>query len=87
MLSAVRAGSPTSSSPSTPTRPTRSTTIDLLQSSTVRLHYIEQPLHWDDLVDHAQLATQLRRAVPRRVAHLARPREGALDLGRARSST
>jgi O-succinylbenzoate synthase len=24
------------------------------------LHYIEQPLHWDDLVDHAALAPQLR---------------------------
>jgi o-succinylbenzoate synthase len=23
------------------------------------LHYIEQPLHWDDLTDHARLATQL----------------------------
>ncbi len=23
------------------------------------LHYIEQPLHWDDLVEHAQLATML----------------------------
>ena len=24
------------------------------------LHYIEQPLHWDDLVDHATLAPQLQ---------------------------
>lgn len=24
------------------------------------LHYIEQPLHWDDLVDHAALAPQMR---------------------------
>ncbi|MEO5723116.1 MAG: o-succinylbenzoate synthase [Ilumatobacteraceae bacterium] len=24
------------------------------------LHYIEQPLHWDDMVDHAVLAPQLR---------------------------
>lgn len=24
------------------------------------LHYIEQPLHWDDMVEHAQLATMLR---------------------------
>ena len=23
------------------------------------LHYIEQPLHWDDLTEHAQLATML----------------------------
>ena len=23
------------------------------------LHYIEQPLHWDDMVDHAQLAREL----------------------------
>jgi o-succinylbenzoate synthase len=27
------------------------------------LHYIEQPLHWDDLVDHAQLATMLRTPI------------------------
>ena len=24
------------------------------------LHYIEQPLHWDDMVEHAQLATMIR---------------------------
>ncbi|HAP77894.1 MAG TPA: o-succinylbenzoate synthase [Acidimicrobiaceae bacterium] len=24
------------------------------------LHYIEQPLHWDDMVEHAQLATMMR---------------------------
>ena len=27
------------------------------------LHYIEQPLHWDDLVDHAALAPQIRTAL------------------------
>jgi o-succinylbenzoate synthase len=27
------------------------------------LHYIEQPLHWDDLVDHALLAPQLETAL------------------------
>jgi o-succinylbenzoate synthase len=27
------------------------------------LHYIEQPLHWDDLVDHALLAPQLQTAL------------------------
>ncbi len=27
------------------------------------LHYIEQPLHWDDLLDHAALAPQLRTAL------------------------
>jgi o-succinylbenzoate synthase len=27
------------------------------------LHYIEQPLHWDDLVDHAALAPQLTTAL------------------------
>ena len=36
------------------------------------LHYIEQPLHWDDLVDHAALAPLLAHAdLPRRVAHVA----------------
>ena len=46
------------------------------------LHYIEQPLHWDDLVEHAQLARQLRTEIcldetltsPARV-------KAALDLG------
>lgn len=27
------------------------------------LHYIEQPLHWDDLTDHAALAPQLKTAI------------------------
>ena len=27
------------------------------------LHYIEQPLHWDDIADHAQLATHLRTPI------------------------
>jgi O-succinylbenzoate synthase len=35
--------------------------MDLLhQIDEFGLHYIEQPLHWDDMLDHAQLATQLR---------------------------
>lgn len=46
------------------------------------LHYIEQPLHWDDLTDHAKLAPQLRTPLcldetltsPARTA-------AALDLG------
>jgi len=46
------------------------------------LHYIEQPLHWDDLVDHATLAPQMRTPLcldetltsPARV-------KAALDLG------
>jgi o-succinylbenzoate synthase len=32
----------------------------LQQIDEFNLHYIEQPLHWDDLVDHAALAPQLR---------------------------
>jgi O-succinylbenzoate synthase len=27
------------------------------------LHYIEQPLHWDDMVEHARLATELRTPI------------------------
>ncbi|MEY4338704.1 MAG: o-succinylbenzoate synthase, partial [Actinomycetota bacterium] len=46
------------------------------------LHYIEQPLHWDDMVEHAQLARELRTEIcldetltsPARV-------KAALDLG------
>ena len=35
--------------------------IDVLKEiDTFGLHYIEQPLHWDDLTDHAALAPQLR---------------------------
>ena len=35
--------------------------MDLLhQIDEFGLHYIEQPLHWDDMVDHAALAKQLR---------------------------
>jgi O-succinylbenzoate synthase len=35
--------------------------MDLLhQIDEFGLHYIEQPLHWDDMVDHAYLATQLK---------------------------
>ena len=42
--------------------------IDTLQRfDDYGLKYIEQPLHWDDLVDHAALAPLLQhRAVPRR---------------------
>lgn len=57
--------------------------IDLLRSfDDFDLHYIEQPLHWDDLNDHAVLAPQLRTAIcldesltsPARVS-------AALDMG------
>ena len=35
--------------------------IDLLRKiDEFGLHYIEQPLHWDDMLDHATLATKLR---------------------------
>ncbi len=35
--------------------------MDLLrQIDEFGLHYIEQPLHWDDMVDHAHLATMLK---------------------------
>jgi len=34
--------------------------VELLRSfDRFHLHYIEQPLHWDDLVDHAKLAKQI----------------------------
>ena len=57
--------------------------VELLRSfDQFDLHYIEQPLHWDDLIDHAALAPQIRTALcldesltsPARV-------EAALDLG------
>jgi O-succinylbenzoate synthase len=57
--------------------------VELLKSfDDFDLHYIEQPLHWDDLVDHAALAPQLRTPIcldesltsPMRVT-------AALDLG------
>jgi O-succinylbenzoate synthase len=46
------------------------------------LHYIEQPLHWDDLVDHAALAPMLRTALclDESLTSPARVR-AALDLG------
>ena len=55
---------------------------DLKQIDQFDLHYIEQPLHWDDLVDHATLAPQLQTPLcldesltsPARV-------KAALDLG------
>ena len=57
--------------------------IDVLRAiDEYGLHYIEQPLHWDDLTDHAALAPQLRTPLcldetltsPARVT-------AALDLG------
>lgn len=46
------------------------------------LHYIEQPLHWDDLIDHAQLARELRTPIclDESLTSAARVR-AALDLG------
>ncbi len=46
------------------------------------LHYIEQPLHWDDLTDHAALAPQLETALclDESLTSPARVR-AALDLG------
>ena len=48
------------------------------------LHYIEQPLHWDDLTDHAALAPQLRTplCLDESLTSPARVR-AALDLGAA----
>jgi O-succinylbenzoate synthase len=38
--------------------------VALLQSfDEFHLHYIEQPLHWDDLTEHAKLAPQLRTPI------------------------
>lgn len=57
--------------------------VDLLRSfDEFDLHYIEQPLHWDDLVDHAALAPQLRTAIclDESLTSPARVR-AALDLG------
>lgn len=46
------------------------------------LHYVEQPLHWDDLVDHARLAGELRTPIclDESLTSPARVR-AALDLG------
>jgi O-succinylbenzoate synthase len=46
------------------------------------LHYVEQPLHWDDLVDHASLAGQVRTPIclDESLTSPARVR-AALDLG------
>jgi len=46
------------------------------------LHYIEQPLHWDDLVDHARLARELRTPIclDESLTSVARVR-AALELG------
>ncbi|MGD9998030.1 MAG: o-succinylbenzoate synthase [Ilumatobacteraceae bacterium] len=60
--------------------------VDLLRSlDEFHLHYIEQPLHWDDLVDHAALAPQLRTALclDESLTSPARVR-AALDLGACR---
>lgn len=38
--------------------------IDVLRAiDEFHLHYIEQPLHWDDMVEHAQLATMIRTEI------------------------
>jgi o-succinylbenzoate synthase len=49
------------------------------------LHYIEQPLHWDDLTDHARLATQLATPIclDETLTSPARVR-AALELGACR---
>ena len=46
------------------------------------LHYIEQPLHWDDLTDHASLAPQMRTplCLDETLTSVARV-QAALDLG------
>lgn len=46
------------------------------------LHYIEQPLHWDDLIDHAKLAPQLKTplCLDETLTSPARTK-AALDLG------
>ncbi|HSB86442.1 MAG TPA: o-succinylbenzoate synthase, partial [Ilumatobacteraceae bacterium] len=46
------------------------------------LHYIEQPLHWDDLTDHAALAPQLNTplCLDETLTSLARTK-AALDIG------
>ena len=57
--------------------------IDLLKSfDDFALHYIEQPLHWDDLTDHAALAPQLRTplCLDESLTSPARTK-AALDLG------
>lgn len=57
--------------------------IDVLRAiDDFDLHYIEQPLHWDDLTDHATLARQLRTplCLDETLTSPARVR-AALDLG------
>jgi O-succinylbenzoate synthase len=57
--------------------------IDILrQIDDFGLHYIEQPLHWDDLTDHAALAPQMRTllCLDETLTSPARTR-AALDLG------
>ena len=56
--------------------------IDILKKiDQFGLHYIEQPLHWDDLVDHATLAPQMETplCLDETLTSLARVR-AALDL-------
>jgi o-succinylbenzoate synthase len=57
--------------------------IDVLRRfDDFHLHYIEQPLHWDDLTDHAALATMLHTplCLDESLTSLARVK-AALDLG------
>lgn len=57
--------------------------VDLLRSfDDFDLHYIEQPLHWDDLTDHARLAGLVRTPIclDESLTSAARVR-AALDLG------
>jgi o-succinylbenzoate synthase len=59
--------------------------IDVLQQlDDFNLHYIEQPLHWDDLVEHAALAPQIRTplCLDESLTSVARTR-AAIDLGAA----
>jgi O-succinylbenzoate synthase len=54
----------------------------LRKIDTFGLHYIEQPLHWDDLTDHAILAPQLRTPLCLDEALTSPARvKAALDLG------
>ena len=61
---------------------TREMWSTLLALDQFGLHYIEQPLHWDDLSDHARLAEELATAIclDESLTSPARVRD-ALDLG------
>jgi len=54
----------------------------LRQLDDLALHYVEQPLHWDDLHDHARLATMIRTPIclDESLTSPARVR-AALDIG------